>query len=342
MGRMIGMPVIGNKKKKKSFGALRGAASGFTMGNEFMQVICVTSGKVAQAAMGVYDRNCLKKVVAGGAFVVEEVKRGVTTWLKKFIPQKVSNEAVLSVLEKEAGIEAKVRQTTLRIPFPSLLAIPTASPFPALFTRSLSAATAETIESHKKYNRNILNQENGTYISGGYIENQEKWVNVKFGKSDMCYSGCEIIAAYNASKALEEEATAEKIVELIAAYEKYGAVLGGKWGTSPYAIENYFRKEGYAVETTASLDTAAINGIGERSDTVIVNAYNNENDITAMIHTVSITKDEGGTYSVHNAYRKDESGNYLAKDGYSTLQEAIDVISNENPKSIYVIGISRQ
>lgn len=72
---------------------------------------------------------------------------------------------------------------------------------------------------------------------------------------------------------------------------------------------------------------------------MIVNAYNNKNDIMAMIHTVSITKDEEGTYSVHNAFHI-EGNHYAANNGFGTLQEAIDAISDDDPSSIDVIGIS--
>ncbi|MDE6388724.1 MAG: hypothetical protein K2L82_13075 [Lachnospiraceae bacterium] len=101
----------------------------------------------------------------------------------------------------------------------------------------------------------------------------------------MSYSGCEIIATYNALKALGEPVSEQTAVDLIAMYENNGAVLGGKFGSSPYAIEDYFKEQGYDVVTTTSQDSAIINKIGESCDTVIVNAYNNKDDITAMIHT---------------------------------------------------------
>lgn len=378
---MIGMSNIGNRMEKKAFGALTGVTSGFTMGNEFnslskisimcgtqfqeyapfqdspedltdeladtignicgnilggltsfasvlgnekmfMQVFCVMSGKAIQAGAGIYDIKGLKKVVAGGAYLAKGIRSGVIAWLERFIPQNISNEVVIAVLGGEAKQEVK----------------------PWSITRFIQ------VESHWEHNLDILTngspQEDGTlkqiYKDGEYIENQKYWENVKYGISDMSYSGCEIIATYNALKALGEDVSAKTVVELIATYECNGAVLWGKFGTSPYTIGDYFKKEGYDVVTTFSQDTEIINNIGESCDTVIVNAYNDENDITAMIHTVSITKDEAGTYSVHNAYCNDGNGNYLAKDGYGTLQEAIDDISNEKPKSIYVIGISNQ
>ncbi len=257
-------------------------------------------------------------------------RKSVTAWLKGFIPQKISNAAVLGTLDRAAKIEAAIKKMSFPIP--------------------VSAKSSAVIKRHKVQNMNILlngsQESNGAaiYAKDKYIENQNAWREVKFGISDMRYSGCEIIAAYNALKALGEPVSEQTVVDLIAMYEQNGAVLGGKFGTSPYAVENYFRGRGYDVMTTTSREAAVINRIGEKCDTVIVNAYNNKNDITAMIHTVSITRGEEGTYSVHNAYHIDKKGNgndrYVSKDGYSTLQEAIDAISKYGSLCIDVIGIS--
>lgn len=261
-------------------------------------------------------------------------RKSVTAWLKGFIPQKISNAAVLGTLDRAAKIEAAIKKMSFPIP--------------------VSAKSSAVIKRHKVQNMNILlngslngsRENNGAaiYAKDEYIENQNAWQEVKFGISDMRYSGCEIIASYNALKALGEPVSEQTVVDLIAMYEQNGAVLGGKFGTSPYAVENYFRERGYDVMTTTSRDSAVINRIGEKCDTVIVNAYNNKNDIMAMIHTVSITREKQGAYSVHNVYYidKKENGNdkYASKDGYGTLQEAINAISKYDSLSIDVIGIS--
>lgn len=91
---------------------------------------------------------------------------------------------------------------------------------------------------------------------------------------------------------------------------------------------------------TADKDAETVIKIGESSDTVIVTAYNNEKNIMAQVHTVSITKEKGGTYSIHNAYHR-VNGKYAAKEGYRTLQDAVHAMSNSAPASISVIGISR-
>lgn len=252
-------------------------------------------------------------------FRVPRIIRGIISWLKGFIPRKVSNRIVLSILK--AG---------------NLM------PFPII--------TAASIEQHRVHNLDILcngapQKEKANkmiYTAGAYIENQKEWGEVKFGISDMAYSGCEIMAIYNALLALGEPVSAQTVTDLIAKYENSGAVLGGKFGSSPHAIEKYFRTHGYGVVTTTSRDRATINKIGKRSDTVIVYAYNNKDDITAQIHTVNITKEKDGSYSVHNAFNQvqnnDKNKGYGPKEGFSTLQKAIDAIST-NPASIDVIGI---
>ena len=192
-------------------------------------------------------------------------------------------------------------------------------------------------------NAKILSGNNTPLSASDYIENQSQWGNVKFGedsKTNIARSGCGIIATYNALYALGESSSSQTMVDLISYYERDGAVLGGAWGVSPDAIEDYFIGQGYRVTSTNENGPITINMIGKHYETVIVTAYNDENDITQQVHTVSITKETNGTYTVHNAFQKDASGIYVSKSGYLTLQEAIDNMSNKQPLAINVIGIS--
>lgn len=314
-------------------GAMAAFASVLGSNKNFIQALCMMGVTVTKAVASVYDIKNLRKVIAGGAVFAGLDMETVKSRMKGFIPQNITNETVLGTLEGAARLETWMKQ-----PF----CLFTES-FPIPILRPTTIMTAAAIERHKEYNLDMLIKESqkkdGIYATGEYIENQFYWKDIKFGISDMSYSGCEIMATYNALKALGEPVSEQTVVDLIAMYEADGAVFGGKFGTSPYAVEDYFRDQGYDVMTTASQDTAEINKIGEYCDTVIVNAYNNKNDITDMIHTVSITKDEEGTYSVHNGYHKDRKNNYVVNGGYGTLQEAIDAISTD-PSSIDVIGIS--
>lgn len=226
--------------------------------------------------------------------------------LKALIPQKISNKTVLAVLRMLS----------------KLYAVPEA-----------------VIQSNASHNKEMILRKK-VFEPDNYIENQYEWKEIKFGKKySMSYSGCEIIAVYNALCALGNDMVQYSIENLISIFEHDGAVLGGFFGVSPYAVAEYFRKKGYDVTVSLSMDEALINAVGKKSDTVIVTAYNDKYDITRQIHTVNITKEKRGTYAVHNAYHF-VHGSYAAKDGYDTLHKAINAISDSGPAGICVIGIA--
>ena len=120
---------------------------------------------------------------------------------------------------------------------------------------------------------------------------------------------------------------------------KYGVALNGEFGVSPDAIKDYFNQNGYNTKITTTTNVIEINNIGKNYDTVIATVYNDKNDITQMIHTVCITK-QNGEYVIHNAYEYDSVLNkYIEKaDKYKTLEDAITNIGS-NSVSISIIGI---
>lgn len=135
------------------------------------------------------------------------------------------------------------------------------------------------------------------------------------------------------------------MVDLISGYEEDGAALNGDFGVSPVAISDYFKDNNYDVTVLMSRNKTEINALGENSETVIVTAYNNQKDIMAQVHTVSITKDENDKYFVHNSYTLDSHNNYVSKgkdksgNGFDTLQDAIEGMSSD-AAVISVIGLS--
>lgn len=186
-------------------------------------------------------------------------------------------------------------------------------------------------------------EKSGFFAPDRFIENQSEWESVRFGLSTMKYSGCEIMSVYNALLDLGNSMTVQSMVELIGAFEAKGAELGGRWGCSPKSIHKYFTRRGYRVTMTTCTNPRTINSIGENSDTVIITAYNDRNDIRRMIHTISVTKDHGGSYTLHNAYKR-INGRYAAYSGNSpikSLWEAIGAISQGQAAPICIIGISR-
>ena len=174
------------------------------------------------------------------------------------------------------------------------------------------------------------------------IENQAQWEDIRFGAGrhhSMCYSGCEIIAVFNARKRLYGSMTPEDLAELIHRFEKKGAALRGEFGTSPLALARYLKRSGMEVRTSYGKQRS-VEDIERESTVMIATVYNDGNDITKQIHTVCITRDVNGGYILHNAYCKDTSGRYTESISYPTLREAITHISGYGAKLIYLIGIN--
>ena len=81
-------------------------------------------------------------------------------------------------------------------------------------------------------------------LNKGFIEDQGNYKDMVYGLSSFSANGCELIAIYNALY----EMTKKEDIDLpliIDAHEKNGMVLNGLFGTSPRAIETYFKKRGY-------------------------------------------------------------------------------------------------
>lgn len=178
--------------------------------------------------------------------------------------------------------------------------------------------------------------------TAGYIENQNEWMDIRFGMGthhNMSYSGCEVIASYNAWKALKGSGAPEDMAKFIYDYEAYGAALLGEFGTSPYAIKKYFQKKGFSVAAAYGDDQTAVETIGSTYKVMIATVYNDGNDITKQVHTVCITAEAGKGYVLHNAYLVNKSGTYVESVPYGTLADAIGHISRYEPKLIYLIGI---
>lgn len=176
------------------------------------------------------------------------------------------------------------------------------------------------------------------------IENQQQWSDIRFGSgkhSSMSYSGCEIIAAFNARKRLKGVGTSEEMAGLIQHFETSGAALWGEFGTSPWAVADYFKKCGFKVLLSyGEKETMEI--IERESSVMIATVYNDRNNITRQIHTVCITREAGQGYVLHNAYFVNKEGIYTASPDYATLQEAVAHISRYETKLICLLGIGER
>ena len=167
---------------------------------------------------------------------------------------------------------------------------------------------------------------------GGYIEDQNKWTDVPFGICTMQYSGCEVIATYNALHYLMGEAV-PTISEIIAAFERDGILRAGKFGVSPKAIARYVKKQGFRVIFSAKQNR--ILEIAKEADTSILTFYNDRVDLAKQIHTISITKEKGG-FVAHNV-----CGNGVAEGPFDSVAELMQTIRGGNAGAIAISGIYR-
>ncbi|MDE7477030.1 MAG: hypothetical protein K2M91_03615 [Lachnospiraceae bacterium] len=246
----------------------------------------------------------------------------MNNYLKAFIPQHIGNKTVLTVYSILRRItngisEKRIRQNAV-------------SNMRELYSSGIYFPFEDSSGSVSNKIR--------------YIENQSEWENVWFGngkKSTIAHSGCGIIAAYNALAALHVQVSPDVMVELISSFERDGAALGGRFGVAPGAIYDYFLNKGYEIVMTSEKSAEKLDSLGEKYSVFIVTAYNDEQDITAMVHTVCMTKAEDHTFVIHNGYYRDAgSGRWDEK--RTKMQTLADAISKIGKKSaaISVIGLA--
>ena len=195
------------------------------------------------------------------------------------------------------------------------------------------------IRRHREENRKKFP---ALFFGQGYIEDQIKWQAIRFGthpRSNLCYSGCGIIAAWNACFALRllPDWT---MAELIAQFEKKGSVLWGGFGISPLAICRFFRNQHKAVALTYTEKQEPLDRFGNEHDVYIATVWNDRKHSRSGLHTVCITKEKDG-FVAHNIYRKGSNGKWIPAEASPTLSQAVNCISKA-PKPVVVLGMSRQ
>ena len=196
--------------------------------------------------------------------------------------------------------------------------------------------SSKATEANAAHNEQYLTN---SVLGNGYIENQAYWGDIHYGKSNIAYSGCEIIATYNAIYDLTGSGGSDEMVKMISYFEQNGSSLYGGFGTSPKAVQEYLETQGYTTEMTCKTDSESIEAIQDGYDTYIVTAYNDENKLSSEVHTVSITEDNG-KYIIHNDYYYNSSKNkYDSKGSYDSLEDAIDAI-NKDSQMISLIGVN--
>jgi len=223
------------------------------------------------------------------------------TNIYSLIPEKVNNKVVLFFLELLRKLQIPIKEISKR-----------------------------NLQSNQD---NILKHIDIIDIHGGYIEDQNNYTDMKYGKKTIQYSGCEVIAVYNAIFSLVGR-HAFYLEDLIKTFENNGMVLTGRFGTSPKALYSFFNKNGFISRFTSK--ESEFEAVSSESDSIILTFYNDRKDIRNQIHTVSITK-ENGYYTAHNVYC---NGTILGP--CSSVTDLIHEINDGKAKGISLIGIKRK
>ena len=167
--------------------------------------------------------------------------------------------------------------------------------------------------------------------AGGFIEDQNRYTDLRLGRSTIQYAGCEIIAVYNVIRALSGP-DAVSFPELIEAFERDGIVLAGRFGTAPKALCDYLKQRGFAVGMTSREEE--FERMAARYEALILTFYNDRNDIRSQIHTVAVVKNGRG-FVAHNV-----NGSGRPSVPCESITELIRRINGGRARGIALIGVS--
>lgn len=201
-------------------------------------------------------------------------------------------------------------------------------------------------------NSNIISQFN---LPDKFIEDQSVYRDFYFGKRDLSYSGCGIIAVYNTLKTLNKTTDSSLFINLISTFEKYGSPFCATIGISPSAILNYFSENNYNTDKIISSDKNKINCFSNKYNNFICLIYNDSKNIKKGLHyvyvkkifykdTLSKTTLTENSSCENEDYRnknketvsfESHNPNYVSHELYSTICK----INNGKAKPLYIIGI---
>lgn len=133
-----------------------------------------------------------------------------------------------------------------------------------------------------------------------FLESQHSLRGIPYGATNMAAAGCGILAVYNL---LLYCGRPESLATLIQETEIDGSVLRGRWGTSTLALLRMLRRRGFTVMPVTGWrrHEADFDSLLRTYDSFLMNLYNDENDIRAMVHTVCVTRLGPDRFRIHNA-----------------------------------------
>lgn len=184
------------------------------------------------------------------------------------------------------------------------------------FLSKISRVSKETAQSH--YTENIEAwKEYKNSKSFKYIENQHELNALKYGCDKKLYrkwfnnnrdlrasnNCCEVAALFNSILSVSGPDDRFDFPNLLEYFETNGTILKGYFGTSIKAIVRFLKKNGFDCDsvTGRNITKERLDDIQKDYDAYLFMSYNNTKNIPDMIHTVSVTREEG-SYVSHNSF----------------------------------------
>lgn len=176
------------------------------------------------------------------------------------------------------------------------------------------------------------------FFQSNYINNQWDFSDFPYGKGNIGLNGCGPVAVFNALVALKEIDTScedntnvnNSFIDILHFFEKYGAALHGRFGTSPLVIRRYFSENGFITDTFKKKSPLMLNDFSNDFSAFVSIIINDKNDLRKGLHFICSKKNDVGTFTTHNP---EHTG--------STLFDALNKCSNDEIQHVYTIGIKK-
>lgn len=171
-----------------------------------------------------------------------------------------------------------------------------------------------------------------------FMENQNQLTDLYIGMSTMAEAGCEVIAVYNALKAISIED--HPLPALIEEFEKDGIIRSGRYGVAAMAMRDHLKRMGYKTKVTHKIPE--MRELLNESRVAILTMYNDKDDIGQQVHSVCISRtlisgedremNEG--YVIHNMY-----GDGRALGPYKDMDDIRENLRGGRTGPIALIGV---
>jgi len=151
----------------------------------------------------------------------------------------------------------------------------------------------KTVNQHYEYNSQFKLT---GYLNGQGIGDLSK---LKYGNKTFKEAGCGPIAVYNALLTL---GTHVPIQDITRHFEINGIMAGGRFGTSPFAIDKFFRDRGCSVKTRCGADISSESEYDEifADYTAAIFSYYHGNSLAKGSHFVAVSHRADGGINAYN------------------------------------------